>query len=83
MSHRTVRCRTGQVLFTVRCASDACSNFCAHYLCTVHTFADDTGQSGGTPDSLVNYSVAVPEKPEGEEFSLYGPWCTRHCPVRL
>jgi hypothetical protein len=40
-----------------------------------------TGQSGGPLDSSVNYSGAAPEKPEGEEFSLYGPWCTRHCPV--
>jgi hypothetical protein len=24
----------------------------------------------------VNYSGVAPEKPEGEEFSLYGPWCT-------
>jgi hypothetical protein len=30
-------CRTGQVLFTVLCASD----FCAHCSRTVHTFADD------------------------------------------
>jgi hypothetical protein len=30
----------------------------------------------------VNYSGAAPEKPEGEEFSLYGPWYTKHCPVR-
>jgi hypothetical protein len=30
MSHRTVRCGTGQVLLTVRCASDACSDLCAH-----------------------------------------------------
>jgi hypothetical protein len=29
--HRIVRCHTGQVLFIVRCASDSCSNFCAHY----------------------------------------------------
>jgi hypothetical protein len=36
----------------------------------------------GTPDSPVNYSGAVFQKPEGEEFSLYGPWCTGHCPVR-
>jgi hypothetical protein len=42
-----------------------------------------TRQSGGTPDSPVNYSGAVSEKPEGEEFRLYGPgapdtvrWCT-------
>jgi hypothetical protein len=27
----------------------------------------------GAPDSPVNYSGAVPEKPEGEEFRLYGP----------
>jgi hypothetical protein len=93
MSHRTVPCCIGQVLFTVRCASDACSDFCTHCSRTVHTFADDrcavsccsawcTGQSSGTPDSPVNYSGAAPEKPEGEEFGLYGPWCTGHCPVR-
>jgi hypothetical protein len=48
-----------------------------------------TGQSGDPPDSSVNYSGAVLQKPEGEEFSLYGPWgtgivwwCTGHCPVR-
>jgi hypothetical protein len=56
------------------------------------TFADDrwrssrcsawrTGQSGATPDSLVNYSGAVSEKPKAEEFRLYSPWCTGHCPV--
>jgi hypothetical protein len=38
--------------------------------------------SAGTPDSPVvhrspvNYSGARPQKPEGEEFSLYGPWGT-------
>ena len=32
-----------------------------------------TGQSGATPDSPVNYSGAVVQKPEGEEFTLYGP----------
>jgi hypothetical protein len=26
--HRTVRCRTGQALFTVWCATGACSDFC-------------------------------------------------------
>jgi hypothetical protein len=30
----------------------------------------------GTPDSLVNYSGEPPQKPEGEGFSLYGPWGT-------
>jgi hypothetical protein len=29
--------------------------------------------SAGTPDSPVNYSGAALQKPEGEEFSLYGP----------
>jgi hypothetical protein len=59
---------------------------------TIHTFADDrwrssrcsawcTRQSGGTPDSPVNYSGAASEKPEAEEFGVYGPWCTAHCPV--
>jgi hypothetical protein len=36
----------------------------------------NTGQSGGTPDSPVNYSGAALYKHEGEEFSLYGPWGT-------
>jgi hypothetical protein len=30
----------------------------------------------------VNYSGAALQKPEGEEFNLYGPWGTGHCPVR-
>jgi hypothetical protein len=29
----------------------------------------------------VNYSGVASEKPEGEEFRLYDPWCTGHCPV--
>jgi hypothetical protein len=84
MSHRTVRCGTGQLLFSVRCASDACSDFYAHCSRSVHAFADDrcavshcsawcTGQS----DSPMNYSGVAPEKPEGEEFTLYDHWCTR------
>jgi hypothetical protein len=78
-------CRTGQVLFTVRCTSDACSDFCAHCSRTVHAFADDHCAGyryfAGTPDGPVNYSRVRPEKPEGEEFRVYGPWCTGHCPV--
>ena len=35
-----------------------------------------TGQSGDPPDTPVNYSGAALQKPEGEEFSLYGPWGT-------
>jgi hypothetical protein len=32
----------------------------------------NTGQSGGPPDSPVNYSGAALQKPEGEEFYLCG-----------
>jgi hypothetical protein len=39
------------------------------------------GQSGATPDSPVNYSEVAFQKPEAEEFRLYGPWCTGHYPV--
>jgi hypothetical protein len=35
-----------------------------------------SGQSGDPPDSPVNYNGVALQKPEGEEFSLYGPWCT-------
>jgi hypothetical protein len=40
-----------------------------------------TRKSGGTPKSPVNYSGAVPGKPEAEEFGVYDPWCTGHCSV--
>jgi hypothetical protein len=33
--------------------------------------------SAGTPDSPVNYSGARTQKPEGEEFEIDPPWCTR------
>jgi hypothetical protein len=63
-----------------------------HYSRALFTFADDrscssrcsawlTGQSGATPDSLMNYSGLAFQKPEAEKFRLYGPWCTRHCTV--
>jgi hypothetical protein len=52
-----------------RCADSRCSAWC-------------TGQSGGTPDSPMNYSGVRLEKPEGEEFEFDPAWCTRHCPVR-
>jgi hypothetical protein len=35
-----------------------------------------TGQSGDPPDSPMNYIGAAFEKPEDEEFGLYGPWGT-------
>jgi hypothetical protein len=93
--HRTVRCRIRHVLFTVRCASSDCSDFCVHcssLFMESAAFAVDrcakelllrgcTGQSGGTPDSPMNYSGARPEKPEGGEFGVVRSWCTGHCPV--
>jgi hypothetical protein len=95
MWHQTVWCRTGQVLCTVRCASGGCSNFCAHCssLFTLQaTVGVDrcagepllrwcTGQSGGKPDSLVNYSGAALLKPEGGKFRLVRPWAP-DSPVR-
>jgi hypothetical protein len=43
----------------------------------------------GAPDSLMNYSGAPPDFPEGDEFDLESSgaldtvrWCTGHCPVR-
>jgi hypothetical protein len=46
------------------------------------------GQSGGTPDSPVNYSGAAILKPEGGKFIVYGPgapdtvwWHTRQSGV--
>jgi hypothetical protein len=74
--HRTVRCRTRQVLFTVRCAFWRCSDSTrtVRALFTFQTTVGvdrcawepllhwHTGQSGDPPDSLVNYSgVAFPE----------------------
>jgi hypothetical protein len=48
-----------------------------------------TGESGVTPDSLVNYSGAASQIPETHKFDLILPgapdtvrWCTGHCPVR-
>jgi hypothetical protein len=41
----------------------------------------DSRCPAGTPDSPVNYSGAVPEKPEAAEFGVYSPSCAGHCPV--
>jgi hypothetical protein len=95
MWHRIVRCRTGQELFTVRCASGGCSDFCANCPCTValqvsvavdrcvgsRCSAWRTRQFGGTPDSPMNYSGVALKKPEGKEFAVVRSWCTGHCPV--
>jgi hypothetical protein len=91
MGHWIVRCRTEQALITVPCAFWRCSDS-ARTVRALFTFADDrwrssrcsawrTGQSGATLDSPANYSGAAFEKPEAEEFGVYGPWCTGHCLV--
>jgi hypothetical protein len=79
-AHRTVRWCTGQVLFTVRCAICACSDYCARSPRTVALSADrcasdrcfawHTGQSGATPDSPVNYSGVASQIPEGGKFGV-------------
>jgi hypothetical protein len=78
--HRTVRWCTGQVLFTIRCASApaltlrALSAHCSLLQTTVgadsHCSAWHTGQSGATPDSPVNYSGVAPQIPKAEQFRV-------------
>jgi hypothetical protein len=83
--HRTgtVYCpvRLWRLLWLLRALFTHCSTFADDRCAVGRCSAWCTGQSGGTPDSPVNYSGAVPEKLEGEEFSLYGPWCIGHCPM--
>jgi hypothetical protein len=80
--------RTGQALFIVRCAFWLCSDSAraVHTLFTLlFIFADDRCAVAiaplGAPDSPANYSGVALQKPEAEEFGVYGPWCTGHCPV--
>jgi hypothetical protein len=75
--HRTVRCHTGQSGAPLT----SCSDFCRD---TVH-LSESTigpsepllrllnGQSGGTPDSPVNYSGGRPVIPESGWFRVYDP----------
>jgi hypothetical protein len=83
MWHRTVRCPSDQMLWLL-----PRSLFCTVH-CQSRPLHADSRCSAGAPDSPVNYSGAVPGKPEAEEFELIHPgapdtvrWCTRHCPVR-
>jgi hypothetical protein len=97
MWHRIVRCHTGQSGAPLICCSDFCRGTVLHcssvrvdrcaqiaVALLVHwTVRWRTGQSGGAPDSPVNYSGAAPGKPEAEEFELIHPgapdtvrWCT-------
>jgi hypothetical protein len=60
LRHRTVRCHTGQVMFTVQCTSDSAAlTLRALFLCQPllqSTVTRVSHCSGGTPDSPVNYS---------------------------
>jgi hypothetical protein len=87
--HWTVRCHTGQSGALWLC----CSDFCVALFCSDISRVDRwmsrepllgwfTGQSGGTPDSPMNYSGACPGIPESGWFGVVRPWCTGHCAVR-
>jgi hypothetical protein len=83
LCHRTVRCHTGQSGAPLT----SCFDTAWHCSCTIH-FAESTvarwivvvrwrtGQSGGTPDSLVNYSGARLRFPESGCLAPVRPWCT-------
>jgi hypothetical protein len=83
--HRTVWCHTGQVLFTVRCASDfAALTLRTLFLCQrllQSTIARFSRCSAGAPDSPVNYSGVRLLKPESGWFNPVRDWCTGQCPV--
>jgi hypothetical protein len=77
VGHRTVWWCTRQVLFTVRCAICACSDFCAQSAhCSVvsrplnSTVALATVAPLGTPDSPVNYSGVASQILEGGKFGV-------------
>jgi hypothetical protein len=88
-------CGTGQsgaTSYSVRCTSDFCSDFWrALFLHCSRVRVDRcasqlllrwcTEQSGGTPDSPVNYSGVRLLKPESGWFNPVRAWCTGHCPV--
>jgi hypothetical protein len=83
--HRTVRCHTEQVLFTVQCASDSAAlTLCVLFLCQwllQSTVVRVSRCSAGALDSSVNYSGARLLKPESGWFNPVRAWCTGHYPV--
>jgi hypothetical protein len=80
LSHRTVRCATGQVLFTVRCASNSAAlTLRALFIChplLQSTVGASSRCSGGTPDSPMNYSGAQLNFPKSGWFVFVRTWCT-------
>jgi hypothetical protein len=75
---------TGQTLFTVRCASDECSDFCTHCSSDPRllqsTVAPKSRCSTGAPDSPVAHRTVrwiiaehTLRNPRVESWTLYGP----------
>jgi hypothetical protein len=64
----------------LHCSSDHCA-FAVDRSAGLSLLRWCTRQSGGTPDSPVNYSGERLKKPESGQFSLVQSWCTEHCPV--
>jgi hypothetical protein len=85
LRHRTVRCAIGQVMFTIRCASDSAAlTLRALFIChplLQSTVGVSSRCSAGTPDSPVNYSGAWLSFPESGWFIFVRTWCAGHCLV--
>jgi hypothetical protein len=64
MWHQTVWCRTGQVLLTVRCASDSAAHYSLRQVLLQSTVARSSRCSAGTPDSPMIFSGVRLLKPE-------------------
>ena len=89
LGHRTVRCCTGQSLYTVRCAFWRCSDSSAH--CSAlnafcrQSLARSSRCSAGSPDSPVYTRhvqwIIAERKSEAGEFRVALLWSTGHCPV--
>jgi hypothetical protein len=81
MWHRIVRCRTGLVLFTVRCTSDSAAPCSSRQVLLQSTVARSIRCSADTPDSPVIFSGVRLLKPESGLLDSVRSWCTGHCPV--
>jgi hypothetical protein len=78
--HRTVRCRTGQTLFPVRCSSDSAAHCYLRQVLLQSTIARSSRCSAGTPDSPVAHRTfrwflaeCAWRNPKVKSSELYGP----------
>jgi hypothetical protein len=69
-------CGTGQVLFTVRCASDSAAHCSLRRVLLQSTVAQSSRCSAGTPDSPVIFSEVRLLKPESGLLDFVRSWCT-------